>query len=66
MTENEKSIVIYLYLFGWITDWGYYMARAMQEENIWITSGSILLGWLPALLWPLHGAIEFWSWILGG
>ncbi len=72
MAERDqitRTTALYVFLFysaGWAFDWGFIIAKAFQEDAIWLIIASIAIGWLPALIWPLHASFQFWSWILGG
>lgn len=66
LTKGQSLIILAFYAWGWIFDWGYFIALAKELESNWLLATSIVLGWALALLWPLHAAVEFWSWILGG
>ena len=53
----------YLYVFGGLMDWGYWIASGLPGGS-WSVQSDFIGGWFLAWFWPLHAAVEFWKWVL--
>ena len=68
MNQDVPSVLVGSYLFGWLADWTYWIAVGWE----WSTSkgqtidhsAPVIMGWFPALFWPLHLGSEIWKMIL--
>ena len=66
MNRSRKIAVIgaVLYVVCALMDWGYWIAWSLTLNNDDVAAKMIVLGWLPAVLWPVHLTAKFWGWIL--
>lgn len=67
MTDRIQMSLVGLYVVGWFIDWTYWIAVGWEwsvEGEANIHAVPVMLGWFPALFWPLHLGFEIWAAIL--
>lgn len=64
MNVNFRVYFPLFYGPGWLIDWAYWIANPWVADGEPELVGAIMVGWIPALLWPLHLFVKIWEWIL--
>jgi len=59
-----QATLVGLYTFGIFVDWAYWIATGFSTFSADHRVGEVLVGWLPALGWPLHIGVMLWQWVL--
>lgn len=66
MKGRTTDILASLYVIGILIDWTYWIAIGWELRIGEINHGvPVILGWVPAIVWPLHLFVKIWDWILG-
>ena len=62
--QSSTYYISSIWAIGWILDWGYYIALALSKDSLAAKISAFGLGWIPAIFWPFHAAVELWLWLL--
>lgn len=63
MSDRAKRVLLSVYIFAWVMDWGYYIhayAYAYGPNR----NDEAVIGLFIGMFWPVHLASEFWSAVL--